>query len=501
MTAMIDIRSAVQPAYEQAVIEVQRRHMALSADPRTSVAAFERFERQVHGLMNRWPESPHLLFSLGTLYMQTDRAGTAISLLHRAVDRGVQGPQPWLNLAGAWKVDHDDEQAEQCYLKALALCGDYPDSDERGIDVSRAAALHGLASLYINRGMPERCIHWAEKCLAVDPTDRFALWNKGLALLELGRWQEGFRLYDVAGFMEGANRPRDRKLKEYGGRLKRWDGETGVTVVCYGEQGIGDEIMFFSMLPDLMRDCRVIIECDPRLESMIRRSFPQAVAVYPTSGQDMPFDWLDRHPDCTHYVPCGSLGRYYRHRDADFPRQAYLTPDPARVERWWRELPARKGPRVALSWAGGLKKTRFDKRSVPLDQLESLLGVPNVEFFSLQYHPWAADECARVGTELGVPIHHWGDVIADYEETAAFLQHMDLVVSVNTSLVHLAGALGVPTLCLTPKYVAWRYGVAGPNPWYGSVEMLRQTKDDDWKGPITVATDRVVRLAGRREAA
>jgi hypothetical protein len=274
-----------------------------------------------------------------------------------------------------------------------------------------------------------------------------------------------------------------------------------VTIVCYGEQGIGDEIMFFSMLPDLMRDCRVIIECDPRLESMVRRSFPQAMAVYPTSAVDAPFTWLDRHPDCTHFVPCGSLGRYYRKRDADFSRQSYLTPDPARVERWWRELPARKGPRVALSWAGGLKKTRFDKRSMPLDQLEPLLAVPNVEFFSLQYHPWAADECARVGAELGVPIHHWGDVIADYEESAAFLQHMDLVVSVNTSLVHLAGALGVPTLCLTPKYVAWRYGVAGPNPWYGSVDMLRQAKDDDWSGPIGVAADHVIRLVGRKEAA
>jgi ADP-heptose:LPS heptosyltransferase len=100
-----------------------------------------------------------------------------------------------------------------------------------------------------------------------------------------------------------------------------------------------------------------------------------------------------------------------------------------------------------------------------------------------------------------VPIHHWGDVIADYEETAAFLQHMDLVVSVNTSLVHLAGALGVPTLCLTPKYVAWRYGIAGPNPWYGTVEMLRQEKDDDWGPVIERAVRRIARLTAGKVAA
>jgi hypothetical protein len=116
-----------------------------------------------------------------------------------------------------------------------------------------------------------------------------------------------------------------------------------------------------------------------------------------------------------------------------------------------------------------------------------VLETKGVNFISLQYHPWAAAECANIGSKLGVPIYHWGDAIAQYEDTAGLLMNLDLVITVNTSLHHLAGSLGVRQWCMTPVMCAWRYGVSGPSPWYGNCEMYRQKNDGDWKHVISRA--------------
>ncbi len=496
----------------QAIGSLQQRHEAIGASVASTPQQMQALELDYHRLLSLHPEHPALLFGLGTIYAQTDRSGAAIALLRQSIDRGSHGPEPWLNMAGAYKNEHKDASAAECYRQALQICerlqrrddkarrqGKAPPVDPGLLIANRCNALHGMASLYVNAGQPAEVIAWADKALAINPQDRFALWNKALGLLESGRFAEGFRLYDEAGFMTGGVKPPERKVKTYGG-LPRWDGAPGKTVVCYGEQGVGDEIMFASMLPDLMRDCRVIIDCDHRLEAMFRRSFPQAEAVYPSSAWDAPFDWIKDHR-VDAWVPMGSLGRYYRPDLAAFPRTPYLAADPAKIAKWRAILGPRRNLRVGISWAGGLKKTRFDQRSMELQAWSAILQLPGIDWYSLQYHPQAPDETAQVGAALGVPIHHWGDMIADYEETAGFLASLDLVITVNTSLVHLAGALGVPTWCLTPVMCAWRYQCEGPMPWYGSVEMLRQERAGEWGPVLDAVRARLAAMAAQREAA
>jgi tetratricopeptide (TPR) repeat protein len=438
-------------------------------------------------LLNKFPDRPEILFQLGTYYLQHDKRGIAIALLERCVNFGALGAGPWLNIAAAYKQEHNDEKALEYYNKALAEAEKNPTPGP--VNTDKSFALHGIGSLYINAGQPALCKLWSDRALAVDPNDRHAMWNKGLAHLELGEWEEGFRIYDEAGFNKSGFTPTERKLKTYGG-LPKWDGTPGQTVVTYGEQGVGDEIMFCSMIPDLLKDCKVIIDCDKRIEKMLKRSFPEAEAVYPTSDIDAPFPWKADHK-IDAYLPMGSLGRHYRKKAADFPKVAYLKAAPEKIEEWSQHIATLpKGLNVGISWAGGLKKTRFDKRSIPLDQLAPVLETKGVNFISLQYHPWAAAECANIGSRLGVPIYHWGDAIAQYEDTAGLLMNLDLVITVNTSLHHLAGALGVKQWCLTPVMCAWRYGVSGPSPWYGNCEMYRQKNDGDWKHVISrAATD------------
>ena len=487
----------------QALDTLQQSHESIIRNASSTPERIQALEHDYHRLLNLHPEHPALLFGLGTIYAQTDRSGAAIALLRQSIDRGSQGPEPWLNMAGAFKNEHKDASAGDCYQRALEICERLQRRNDKArrqgrelpaepalLTANHCNALHGMASLYVNAGQPEKVIAWADKSLALNPRDRFALWNKALGLLESGQFRDGFRLYDEAGFMEGGTKPPERKRKTYGG-LPMWDGAPGKTVICYGEQGVGDEIMFASMLPDLMRDCRVIIDCDRRLETMLRRSFPDAEAVYPTSGWDDPFPWIADHA-VDAWIPMGSLGRWYRPDIASFPRVPYLTADPVKVAKWRDILGPRRGLRVGISWAGGLKKTRFDQRSMELKVWADILRVPDIDWYSLQYHPQAPDECAQVGASLGVPIHHWGDVIADYEETAGFLANLDLVISVNTSLIHLAGALGVPTWCLTPVMCAWRYQCVGLMPWYGSVEMFRQERAGEWGMVLTSVRERLV---------
>lgn len=485
---------------QEVVAHLQHRHNALMGQRDVDPKEIAGLEHDLVTLLNQFPDHPGVLFSLGTLFQQTNRVGVGIALLHRCLDCGARGAGPWINLGGAHKTEHRDATAAECYKKAAEEAEKHPQIVD-GANIDLAAAYHGLASLYVNAGQPDRCIYWADECLKVNPKDRFARWNKALALLERGSYADGFDLYDEAGFETAGNPVQERKLKTYGG-LPKWDGTPGKTVICYGEQGVGDEIMFASVLPDLMKDCKVIIDCDKRLERMFKAAFPDAEGVYPTSGIDEPFPWIKNHkPDA--YLPMGSLGKWYRRDKSAFPKTPFLIADEEKRAKWRAELEKFDGLKVGLSWAGGLKKTRHDMRTIRLEKLAPILGTEGVNWFSLQYHRWGADEASQAATNLGIPIHHWGDVIEDYDETAAFVSELDLVITVNTSLLHLCGALGVPTWCLTPKYVAWRYGVKGGNPWYGSVNMHRQKDAGQW-GPVISRVKRdLARLAGKaaKEAA
>lgn len=460
------------------ISRMQQRHMDLFARPDVHPNEFRQFEHDLKELLNDNPDHPVLLFSLGTFYMQMEQTALACALLRRSMECGAAGAAPWLNLAAAYKSNHIDDEAEECYRKALNVATAEED------ELSKNHAMHGIGSLYINRGEPDTAIYWSEKALKIDPNDRHAMWNKGLASLEKGDFETGFRLYHEAGFIADPKKRPERKIKDYNG-VPQWDGKPKADgskplVVCYGEQGVGDEVMFASMLPDLFKDCDVILDVDKRLENLMRDSFPEAKGVFTTSSIGDRSPWLKDYPDLDAMVPMGSLGYWYRKKKSDFPKVPFFKANEEKRAKWRELLKPYKGLKVGLSYWGGLKKTRTDKRSIPLDRFGDVFKVEGINWFSMQYHDWSADVAARVGTGLNTTIHHWQDAIEDWDEMAAFISELDLVITVNNSLHHLAGALGVKQWCLTPKYVAWRYGTQGPSPWYGNCEMFRQKKDDDW---------------------
>jgi len=245
------------------------------------------------------------------------------------------------------------------------------------------------------------------------------------------------------------------------------------------------------MLPDVLKTNEVILDCHPRLVNLWKRSFD-----FPCYGtrkvQETPW-LLNEKADAR--IAIGSLGQFYRNKKEDFPGTPYLKADPL--------LPRGDKLRVGISWTGGRFTDRVATRSIPLSWWASILN-NDCEFVSLQYTD-CEEEISIVEKANGYRIRQFPEAKDnDYYKTAQLVASCDLVISVCTSVVHLAGALGVPTWCMVPRKPAWRYQAKGRNPWYRSVRQYRQTEanDDAWIPVVQkVGFDLSELLDARRKAA
>jgi ADP-heptose:LPS heptosyltransferase len=225
---------------------------------------------------------------------------------------------------------------------------------------------------------------------------------------------------------------------------------------------------------------------------IFRRSFRGAeVYAQPVSSTQ---DSSGAGPDVQ--VSMGSLPGLLNRAQGTFPaHNGYLLPDPARTAAW-RERLATLGPglKVGLSWRGGTWNTRNLSRSIPLSDIAPRLDRGSITLVSVQYGDHAR-EMAELRVAAGTIVHHWQDAMDDYEETAALDAALDLVISVQTAVVHLAGAMGASVWALIPRRAEWRYLDEGETmPWYPSVRLFRQSAEGSW-APVV---DRIAIELSRR---
>ena len=339
-------------------------------------------------------------------------------------------------------------------------------------------ALAALGSILTSEGRLEEAEASIRRALAFAPESVAANQNLGILTLKKGNFGEGWPRYEWR-----------RRLDTHAAGFLRfdypeWTGEplAAKTLLVYAEQGLGDEIMFASCLPDVLRlGARVVLECDPRLGKLFQRSLP-GCAVFPRQ-RTQANNWtrsLDPQPDFQ--VPIGSLPKYFRRDRAAFPLHAgYLAPDPAKVAKWRERLHALgPGRWLGLSWRGGLARTGRARRSLELPHLLPLLRDAGARFISLQYGD-TAEELARFEGLHGRHLVSPGEPLDDYDDAAALVCALEGVVTVCNSLVHLTGALGRPALVMAPYSPEWRYGMSGEAmPWYPSVKVLRQPPSGEW---------------------
>lgn len=473
------------------------------------VAARQLYE----ALSRRDPDNLDIAYQLGVIYGRTNRLQGASALLERVV-RGRPQSVDALNASAniAW-LQCRWQDAENLFRRALEI-------------------QPGTAALWANLGL---CLHDAanfelatqalQRALQIDPRHLDALLNSATVSIDRGQLDAGEALLQQAlridpGYPEAHVLFAQLRLQrgdfgvgwtEYEWRFKcadaqpgrddtlpRWNGnaDSKRKLVIYSEQGLGDQIMFASCLPDaIARVGRCAVECDPRLVELLARSFPQAAFFphHPDSRQDQAN--MGTSPDCQTHL--GSLPALFRKQWADFPRHAgYLKPDPVRVAYWRDRLAALgSGLKIGISWRGGVPRTRHALRSIRLREWLPLLELKGHDFVSLQYGE-CRDEIAELAARSGIELPHWQAALDNYSDTAALVGALDLVISVCTSAVHLAGALGKRAWVLVPSCPEWRYLSAGDRmPWYPAVLLFRQPAPGDWQTVIAAVRDRLAALA------
>jgi Flp pilus assembly protein TadD len=477
--------------------------------------------------------------------IQRPDSGEAHNNLARAAQlAGLEGADHHFREALRLKPDHapaweglglclfgsgDGMESMRCLAKALELQPESVDSrvylarghllhqqyDEAAAQFSRVQSLRpgdprgdsGLGAVRARQGKWASASRHFESALATGRFDGWAGFEHAKLLLTLGDYERGWAAYDDSRGLMGpvVNRVVNREIP-----ARRWMGESlaGQRILVTAEQGLGDEIMFASVLPDIATEsAQCFVECDIRLAPLLHRS----LGVETIGVERRTNDWIDalpahlaQLPAFDYWVPAGSLPRYRRRTAAEFPRhQGYLHADPQQVIDWQSRL-AELGPglRVGLTWRGGTLSSNRKSRSLALADLLPIIGMPGLQLHSLQHGAEPA-ELAELRRSHGVRINHWPGVTDNMDASAALVQTLDLVLTVCNYAVHLAGALGKEAWVMTPHVAEWRYGNEGASmPWYPPVRLMRQPDPGSWEPVIASMADGLrARLAAMGAAA
>jgi tetratricopeptide (TPR) repeat protein len=473
------------------------------------------------------PTQPVALHNLGLLHLASDRPASAVTLLREAVRQWPTEAAFRYNLGSALQRGDELHAALAEYDAAVRSKPDYREAWE-----NRAVVLQDLGrlteaidsyrqALRIDPLSPVACLNLPKalraaartdealaeyrRILDARPLDPGATVGEATTRIGLGEYAAGWPGYEarlaVPGFLANT--------RPYRVPLPRWRGEPTATqgLLVYGEQGIGDEVMFASCLPDLAASSAapLVLFCERRLVPLFARSFPQ-ITVAPQQGDQPEPGSVERFP-VDHCVAIGSLPQWFRRDRRSFPGSAYLRADPEARTRWQKQLAALgPGLKIGLSWRGGNEARTQRARSIPLALFASLFAGSDAHFINLQYGDHR-QEIARFNAGAANPLHCPGGLspLTDLDGFAALLSALDLVITIDNSTVHLAGSLGIPTWLLLPAFPDWRWGsTEGRTPWYNSVELLRQEADEapDWQGLLGRVGERLgnVRLERQRLA-
>ncbi len=435
--------------------------------------------------LEQLPTEPRLYNRFATALQACGDAAGAVEVYRMALALGA-GATVHNNLAVALKQLDKLEQAQSHLQRALQLEPDYTDAlvnmgnvltlagdPAAAIDYFRQALEHepGRAATYSNVGNALQALgrfkdaaEIYELALALESELPQARWNRALLWLQQGDYARGWPEYHW-GTSTG-DRPR-RELQ-----CPRWIGQCvqGKRIVIYAEQGLGDTIQFARFLPKLRTEgAFVILECPKSLLQLMRDSglADQVVAA------DEPL------PEADLFASLLDLPALFATTLDTLPaRSGYLVPDADRSARWQEYLRGFAGLRVGLCWAGGPAYRANQRRSCALAQMAPLATVEGVCFFNLQRGE-AAKQALQPppGLRLEALDTEW-DQFADM---AAAIANLDLVITVDTSVAHLAGALGVPTWVLLPDVADWRWLLhRDDSPWYPAVRLFRQARARDW---------------------
>lgn len=436
------------------------------------------------------PDYPEAWNNLGNALMLVPQYANAIEAFERSISLRPGSVPTLLNLASAQRGNRQYDQAIATARQALGSRPDDPavlnalgnifedagEHDEairlleRAIQLApqNAEAHVNLATSLASLSRYEESMQAARRAIAIDPNMALAHCNLGLTLLLLGRFTEGWaenewRTHLLAGRLYRQRFPQPQ-----------WDGSelSGKSILICAEQGFGDTIQFIRYVPLVAgRGGKMIVVCPDQLHRIIR-DVPGVASIH-RPGDAVP------HIDVQ--IQMMGLPRVFWKEEGSIPPgQAYLRPVAEDVEKWRSRLQSYPHKlKVGLVWSGSAGR-RY--RSMQLSNLAPLAQHRDIAWFSLQKGP-AATEIASPGQRLEVI--DYTDELHDFADTAALIENLDLVITVDTAVAHLAGALGKPAWVILPVAPDWRWMLERTDSiWYPSVRLFRQPVRGDWETPI-----------------
>jgi tetratricopeptide (TPR) repeat protein len=424
-------------------------------------------------LMQQWPQEETVLQAIRDLAWQLQDA----TLLPPSTPMALwEGRRHWL--------EGNRELAEQMLRLCLSDC-------DQPLEL-KLQALHTLV-FQLHPQQAEPLLTPYLQLLTSSPN---WAWCFGRALLAAGVWPLGWQLYEQRYHSSDRAQILPPGFPLIGMELLQTpEALKSCHILLYGEQGIGDVLMFAAMLPQLQADLDLAggslqLLLPPRLVPLMQASFPKLAIA--SSYPDQSLRQLN--------LACsiGSLGQIYRSSAQSFKGHSPHLQVPDQLKSTWRQRLGELGPglKVGIAWRGGGTLGNRQQRSLALEQLLPVLQQPGIHWINLQYgHD--PGELAGINQNHGIEIHHFSGISVDLLATAGLTAVLDLVITVQQTALHIAAGLGVPVWGLLPYRAEWRYGLDGAQmAWYPSVELFRQKAPGDWQEMIKTMACRLGRLQG-----
>lgn len=418
--------------------------------------AFEDAKENYRQALTLKPEYAKAICGLGNVAAAQEDAESAVEFYERALSLESDNVQARSNLGKALIDLRRFEDAETQLRQALT------------VNAGHAPAHYNLGIALEERGDVEGAEQAYREALRLSPEDPDYHWNAGLVALLKGNFTDGWKEYE---WRLHRGRALTREVKR-----RRWDGGdlAGKTLLVQTEQGFGDTFQFIRYARELKgRGATVIVECQPKTERLI----PFAAGVDEVVSRD------EMLPKCDQYIQLLSLPHLYSTTLDNVPGQTpYISAPPGLVRAWQERVCAASGRKVGLVWRGNPLNTINPKKSIPINDVAELCGTDGVSWFSIQLD---ADQGELETLRTSAPIEECGPLLTDWAETAALISSLDLVITVDTGVAHLAGAMGKQVWILLSHIPDWRWMLGrADSPWYPTARLYRQPEVGNWPAVV-----------------
>ena len=439
--------------------------------------------------LSRQSDNPVLYFATGVALQKMENVEGAIQCYQMAVHYQPEYWEAYNNLSclmrntGQWDLSLDyalkavSLQPENCsvlnslgsiykelgyYRKAIACF-----QKALRIKSDDVITLTNLGDVFLAGRDIDKALFYTEKAIQIQPDYIPAHWHRALIWLISGNFKDGWREY------EWRWQTKDFQSVQRNYTQPLWDGgeQPEKTLLIWAEQGVGDAIQFVRYVERVRnRVGRIILEVPATIHRLISHSINVDKVISP-GEESAKFDL---------HIPLLSLPRALYPTDSDIPNRCpYLSPPTEADSELTSDIDWNESEfKVGIVWAGNPRHANDHNRSCPLKYFTGLMGIPGISFYSLQKGPRSTEVKDMA---INYQIHDLSNRLQSFTDTAVVMQNLDLVISVDTAVAHLAGALAVPTWLLLPFNSDWRWFLdRSDSPWYPSMRIFRQTKPGDW---------------------